>query len=342
MMNPYKEWLDLDTETIEDKPLTDIQKQSVKRHVLKHPKKRYSPAKKWLLTSIAGIAIFTTGFSALPAVASQVPFVENILLWFGKDDLPQTYDSVATVIDDVQSSSGIDMMIQSAVYDGTNIIVTYALKTDQDLGNQPMIYQRPDIKHSIGYGATGKLEKKNDNLYIGVDTITPFFEKEKPQKIEVSWKPESFTNTNTNKTFKGEWAFNFELDSVSSDKQSLKAVSADKDAKVTITSLAKSKLDSVINYEFELADTVMKNFPQSSIHLIEARDNLGRVYRIQDNGGAVTNEGKSLHWTASIYNLNPEATSLTITPEIAFSNGSGHIGKNNIKKMKPITVQLKR
>ena len=134
-----KEWMDLDIDKLELLEVTDIEKAHVKQHVLK---KKKTPI--WRNMAVAAVIIvgatIATGF-AFPSIASQIPFMENVISYF--DDEEQRYKNFETFSSDIgvaQTSNGITVMIDNAVYDGTNITVSYAIETEHDIRRRTSMF----------------------------------------------------------------------------------------------------------------------------------------------------------------------------------------------------------
>ncbi|MER2170989.1 MAG: DUF4179 domain-containing protein, partial [Psychrobacillus psychrodurans] len=124
-----KKWMDLDIDNLDFVEVTDMEKARVKQHVLKKHKK----APLWRNIAVASIVVLsatvTTGF-AFPTIASQIPFMENIIGYFTDDERSSNFETFSTDIGLVETSNGTTVMIENAVYDGTNITVSYAIETE--------------------------------------------------------------------------------------------------------------------------------------------------------------------------------------------------------------------
>lgn len=338
MKNEFQQWLEVDIETIEEKPLNDIQKQKIKKSILSEKHSCKAP-KKWLTVAISSVVILTTSYFTLPAIASQIPFIENIISFVDKDFVPTKFEELSTVIGGVQSSNGIDMMIENAVFDGTNLMITYAVKTEQDLGNWPMVSQMPTIKGSTGMSGTGSLEKLDDTTYVGVEKLTPHFDEEPPKELAITWNPTAFKNIDTKQVYNGNWSFDFNLQKLPNTTQQLNEKSSNDDGSITMTAITYSDLTAVLEYEFKINPEIMKEWPLSTIELIKVTDNFGNSHEINGNGGAVSEDGHGFDWSVSLYTLNEDVTSLTVTPEIYLTKGSGT--QIERKEMDPITINLR-
>nr|WP_198044784.1 DUF4179 domain-containing protein [Lysinibacillus timonensis] len=337
MSNDFQQWLDLDIEKIEEKPLNELQKNTIKNNILGN-KKRNRAKKSWLVAAVAGVTILSTSYFTLPTIASQIPFIENIVSFVDPDFVPSHYEELSTVIGEVQSSNGIDLMIESAVFDGTNLIITYAVKTENDLGDNPNVKQRLDIKGSTGMGSVSSFEKIDETTYVGVEKIRPYFNGSSPEEVAIIWQPEAFINSSTESSFAGDWSFEFKISALPTNTQQVAATSTNDDAEFMITSVTYSDLTAVLKYEFNIAESVKKEWPFSTVDIVEVKDNFGNIHEIHGNGGIVSEDGHGFDWSATLYTLTEEVTTLTVTPEIYYSKGSGV--QLEREEMEPIVIHL--
>lgn len=340
MNDRLKRQFDLDIDQLEPKPLSKQQKKNIKAHVhaKKTPKKK-AYVQQIMAAAILGISLVSASYFALPTIAGQVPFLQNVLAYFENDELPNTYGDLATVVEQVQTSNGVDVMIKDAVYDGTNVMVTYAIQTEHALGVSPRAEGWIDIKEANGMSGTGSIEKINATTYVGVEKVSPDFEKESPNKIHVQWIPKSMTNTQTNEKIDGDWKFEFALSRLSTSLIPLDESTKQDGITLTMKSLEQSELAAVLDFGYEIDETVLKEWSFVSIEMIEAKDNLGNVYEVSGNGSISYDEGTSNESQTTIYSLNKEATSLTITPIIYYSKGAEDLHKET--SMSPVTIELK-
>lgn len=338
MNQKTKNLLNLDINEIEPKPLLTDQKMNIKNHVLSRSKikKRFN-VRYLAVAAVLGISVLTTSFMA-PAIANQIPFIQSILTYFEDDALPNTYSDFATVVNQVQSSNGIDVMIENAVYDGTNIILTYAIKTEKDLGYNPKSDGFLELEPATGIGGTGSIEKIYENTYVGIEKVTPHFKGESPKEILIQWQPKTFMNLQTNKKFVGDWNFEFTLAQLPTYVQQLNQTMEQDGLTIELKSLERSEMAAVLQYEFYVESSILQDWPFVSIEMAEVKDNLGNIYEINGNGGVSQNKGAKNQWRATIYSLDPNATSLTLLPAVYYSKGSGvGLGPTN---MKPIIIDL--
>lgn len=339
MKQEYKDILNLDIDQIEPIPLTNEQKINLKKKVLEK-KKGYKPNRVGRMAAAVflGGGVLTASFMTIPAIANQIPFVQNILSYFADDALPSNYTDYAEIVNQVQSSNGIDIMIENAVYDGTNVFLTYAIKTEIDLGEMPRADGFLNVEPSSGNGGTGSIEKINETTYVGVEKITPHFDGKSPEKIMVEWEPLAFTNSQENKHFQGDWKFEFTLSQLPTNTQLLEETITHDGLSITMNSLETTEMTAALQYDYYIDEALLEKWPFITVELVQAKDNLGNVYELNSNGGVSHHNGTINEGGSTLYSLHPEAKSLTLTPKVYYANSSGEVVKE--ENVKPITIDL--
>lgn len=339
MNEEMKRFMKLDIDTIEEIPLTDIQKQKIRNNAriknVPHRKRN-----KLIKAVIASVAVIFGSVYALPTIASQLPFVENILGKIDSGFAPKNYEDLATIINQVQSSNGIDMMIEDAVYDGTTLMVTYAIHSDKDLGDQPLINTLFDIKGAFAMSGGSSLKKSDDGLYTGMIKMTPTFEKSL-DVLQIEWQPKEITNLETNEIFEGDWSFAFTMDALPSKSEQFTTTLTTDNAQIQIQTVDYTDLSIVIHYAYTIDPTIMKKYPLSTIHIVKAVDNYGNEYEIHDNGGT-SKDGHGFNWSFALYDLPEDVSTITLTAEISYVAQSGVITSNMRELLSPITIELER
>lgn len=339
MNDRLKHQFDLDIDQLELRPLSKQQKKNIKRHILAQskPKKMYY-VQHIVAAAVLGVSLVSASSFALPTIAGQVPFIQNVLTYFEDNELPNAYTDFATIVEQVQTSNGVDLMIKDAVYDGTNVMITYAIQTKHALGASPKAEGWVDIKESNGMSGTGSIEKINATTYVGVEKVSLDFKTESPDEIHVQWIPKAMVNTQTNAKIDGNWQFEFALPRLSTTLMPLDQSIKQDGILLTLKSLEQSEMAAVLDFEYEIEETVLNDWPVVSIEMSEAKDNLGNVYEVNGNGGISNDNGTSNDSQTTIYSLNNRATSLTVTPIIHYSKGAKGFHKQ--VPMSPVLIEL--
>jgi len=340
MTNSYKDWLDLDVDTIEPLELSNLKKTNIKNNILAKSRKKnkFMSLRRLTAAAIIGVSAVTAMSFTFPTVASQIPFMQDIFSYF-QNDIDLDFDKYATAIGQVQTDNGISVMIENAVYDGTAITVSYAIETDKELGDRPREENFFDIENSKGWSATGRpLGKVSDTTYVGLAKITPRFANTSPNEVVLSWEPYSFTNTETNTELKGDWQFEFKLTKLASDFQLINASIEQDGVTILIKSFETNDMSTVIHFEQFIDADALKQWSSVSAQFDNIHDDLGNTYLYNGSGNTTNNNGLSYQSSGSIRSIDPNATSLTFVPTIYFSLGSGKGVET--KDMEPIIIGL--
>lgn len=341
MKNQYKQWANLDVEQVEPMEVTDIEKARIKQRIIG---KKVTKRKNYMWRNVAAAALIigvsmTTVSFALPAVASQIPFMQDILSYFDKDPdgFYAKYKDHATKIEQVQTSNGITMMIENAVYDGTSITISYALETEKDLGKQPSFQQFVDIENSTGITGSSGIQQISKTKYVGIVRVSPTLEKDL-DKVKLQWLPESFKSGSTGETIAGDWKFNFELAKMKNDIQLVNQSVTDKDVTLIIKEIRTTDVSTTIHYNQWVEPSVLKKWKDVSA-VLKVKDDLGNEYHVEANGG-VSRDGQNFAWSDTIGVIDKKATKLYIQPTMIFSLGEGKGHEKN--EMKMIEINLKK
>lgn len=337
-----KEWVDLDIDSLELLEVTDIEKAHVKKHVLKKRKKTAIWRNIAVAATIFVGATMATGF-AFPSIASQIPFMENVISYF--DDEEQRYKNFEAFSSDIglaQTSNGMTVMIDNAVYDGTNITVSYAIETEHAFGDN-MKVRTPDsfdVKGATGSGGTSQFTRISDTRYVGISIFTPDFKNDVyPNTVEVTWEPTAFENYD-DFAVEGDWSFAFSLDRIDGDIQLVNEIIQHKDVNFTLQSVEFTDVSTVIAYEQVITDELLEQWPSVS-PVFRISDDLGHVYMNETGGGGVSHDnGKTFTGTTAFGRVQEGARQLIIQPvEIAsLLEGKGHTEI----ELDPIVIDLKK
>ncbi|MFC7686513.1 DUF4179 domain-containing protein [Ureibacillus sp. GCM10028918] len=336
-----KEWLDLDIDQLELLDVTEIEKARVKQHVLK----KRSKTAIWRRIAAASIILIgtttATGF-AFPSLASQLPFMDNVIQFFNDNEHRYTnFDDLSSDINLSQASNGVTVMIDDAVYDGTNITVSYAIETEHDFGEELMIPHWFDVAGATGHGGEEQITKISDTRYVGLATITPNFKNDAyPETVKVTWSPQAFTSISNNLKIEGDWSFDFSLERLEGDLQLVNRNVQKDGVDFTLQTIEYTDVSTVISYEQVVSDELLSKW-QSVTPVFRITDNLGNVYVDETSGGGSSEDnGKTFIGTTAFGTIKSDASQLIIQPvDIASQlSGQGHIEI----ELEPIVIDLKK
>lgn len=330
-------------EEIEPMDVSDLEKKAMKQRVLKKINQQRRVPKIWLNAAAAAVilvASVTTIGLGFPTLASQIPIVSNIFSVFNEDQdgLYTAYEEFAKDVSQAQTSNGVTIMIDRAVYDGKSVTLTYSVETEKELGPNSGVHAPLDVAGASGSGGTASpLQKVEDRKYVGLITSTPILD-DPLDTIQVSWSPRSIDNYDTMGEIKGEWDFEFELEAVTGNGQDVKQSVTDDGIEVSLDAIRYTDISTVIEYSQTVKPSVTEKWEWVTTDLL-IQDNLGNEYLSNGNGG-FSEHGQDYKWSTTIKKVDQQASALIITPEVILSKGSG----NGYEKMKldPIEVKLKR
>lgn len=338
-----KEWIDIDIDNLELLDVSDIEKARVKQHVLKKRKK----APIWRHIAVVAVIIVssTTAMSfAIPSIASQIPFMDNVISYFNDEEQHyKNFESFSTDISLSQTSNGVTVMIDNAVYDGTNITVSFAIETNHDFGKVMKMSATNwfDVVGARGSGGGNQMTKISDTRYVGLSTFTPLFKDDvDPKTVEISWTPDTFFSMSNDLEVEGDWSFAFSLNRLEGNIQLVNETVQHKDVNFTLKSVEFTDVSTVIAYEQVVTDEILEQWPSVS-PVFRISDDLGHVYLKGTGGGGVSpDNGKTFEGTTAFGTIQEGASQLIIQPvEIAsLLSGKGHTEI----ELDPIVIDLKK
>lgn len=329
----------------------DIPKELRERSVLGvKMAKAEQPKRKWKQPIVAaamilGLTATSVAFS-FPSIAAQIPFMDNVISFFYDEERDyNNFESFSTDIGLAQTSNGTTVMIDNAVYDGTNITILYALETEEEIEQDIEISAMNmfDVVGAIGAGGSEKITKISNNRYVGLATITPMFEEkvESPETIEVTWKPEAFKSIfNDDLSVEGDWSFAFSLNRLEGDMELINETVRSEDVDFTLKSIEFTDVSTVISYDQLVSDQLLKEW-ESVTPVFRITDDLGKVYMDGTSGGGTSSDnGKTFKGTTDFDTIQEGASKLIIQPiQIAtlnYGNGYKEI------ELEPIVIDLKK
>ncbi|WP_039043772.1 DUF4179 domain-containing protein [Sporosarcina sp. ZBG7A] len=328
-------------EEIEPIDVPDEEKQAMKQRIRKKINQQRRVPKIWrniAAAAVIGVAsVMTIGFG-FPTLASQIPLVSNIFSIFNEeqDGFYTEYEEFATDVSQAQTSNGVTIMIDRAVYDGKSVTLTYSVETEKELGPNSGVNTILDVEDASGSGGTSTgLQKVEDHKYVGMVTSTPHL-KSPQDTVKVTWTPQSIDNMDTMEELKGDWHFQFTLEAITGDGQDVTQSVAGEGIEVTIDSIRFTDISTVIEYSQTVEQSVTDQWEWVTSDLL-IKDDLGNEYLTNGNGGFSEN-GQDYKWSTTIKKIDEQASKLIFTPEIILSEGSGN-GHEKLK-LDPMEVKL--
>mgnify|MGYP000051858962 CR=1 FL=1 len=278
-------------------------------------KKRFN----WLLpaaaASVLAIGISTAALTASPALANymaELPVIGNVFSIFAEEEegLLQ-YERFSEEVGLSQTSNGITISIDQAVYDGTNVTFTYTVTAKEELDDSAHVTGIPHLLEADGPNASMTWEVI-DGQIAGMNAIT-HVSKDTAQ-VNVLWEPESLATEEGE--IKGDWKFAFAVDQLIKEPIPLDEKVTESGVTVHFTEVTFTGIAVNIAYQQLVDPALLEEWEHVEAELI-AKDNLGHVYKVPYNGGTAYGGARTredLFWTATMRGLDPTATSLTFYP----------------------------
>ena len=311
--------IDIDEKEFEEMEVTELEKAKVKKELKKslHEKKKGKSWKRNIAAAavIIGLSASTFGLT-FPATAGNIPVIGDIFRFLdnGRTGLYDEYKEYSTEINMAEESKGITVTINDAIYDGKTVSITYSIETEQDLGNDPMIYGTLDIKGSTGQAGTSAISKIDENHYVGLITASSMNLRNE-DTVKIKWNLGSITIPEKQEEIKGKWNFALTLDATESRTQLSDQSVEQNGVQVHVGEISITPMSFIVYYDQVVSENIRNKWHGVEVE-IEVKDELGNNYSGEGNGGTGDSEGYNISWSKTFEKLDEKATKLIITPHI--------------------------
>lgn len=311
--------LNLDDEVFEEMEVSEIERARLKAKLKKSIQKRKPMRGLKNIAAAAilmGVSTFALGF-AFPTAASQISFIADIFKFLDRDHTGfyDNYKEYSTELGLFEESDGIKLMINDAIFDGETVSVTFSIESENDLGENPIIFDHLDIEGANALSGSTEIERVGKNQYVGLMTASEVGGKN-TDNVNVKWDVGSFTAIKDNKEqeYKGKWEFAFTLKATENESEIVERSIDQDDIQVNIEKIKYTPLSFIIYYEQNADESIQRVWEDVLVEL-EVKDDLGNVYVGKGNGGSGPNQ-YNVNWSTTFEKLNPAATQLIITPKV--------------------------
>lgn len=276
--------------------------------------------RSWLFPAAAAsllvIGISAATLTSSPVLANymaQLPVVGNVFAIFAeKEEGLLEYERFSEDVGLSQTSNGITISIEQAVYDGTKVTFTYTVVTDEKLDASAHLTGMPQLQEVDGSNSSMEWETVKNRI-AGIAEITHL--DESARQVNVRWKPESL-NTESEE-IKGGWKFEFAVAQlINTDAITLDETVSNSGVAVHFSKVSFTDISVNIAYQQLVDPSLLEHWEAVEAELL-AQDNLGNVYPVPYNGGSTPGGAQTqedLEWTATIRGLSPAAETLTLYP----------------------------
>lgn len=321
--------MDLDKIKVSSK-LDDTVRAAIKEgYRQKAQSKTAGKRKKQIAAVVATVIIGTTALGlAFPTQAREIPVIGNVFAYLSEytNGNYAEYKDFSKSLDMVREHKGIKITLNDAIYDGTTIMLTYTLETEEDLGDEIIVDDWLHTKEHIS-GMTGSsgVHKVRDNTYIGFIRLSF---SEAYDELNVKYKIDRLLNYNNDFDIKGNWSFKFNVEKTDTDILIANKSVTQEGVCINVEKITFTPMSTIIHYSQQIPEEVLEGYFGASTVLVEVKDDLGNIYSGQGNGGSGTKT--LMNWTSTYGKIDPKATKLSITPKVEFEvlgeNGQRIIG----------------
>lgn len=297
---------------------------------------------KWTLpiikytAAIVLICILTVSSALVsPAFANfvtNIPLVGTAFNYFVSEKAYyEEYEKLSTAVGLVEESSGVEIIIDQAIYDGNMVTLSFIIPTDDEFETPPRFDSLPQVQEEFG-NSSYDLEFVKGVGYMGIMTLSMVEDERK--KVNITWEPKSITTES--KTIQGDWKFQFSLEKIPGTYIVINQEVSNSGVTVRLIDAQKTDVNLTINYS-QMVDLASFAYVEAELCAI---DNLGNEYKAPYNSGegiVGSNSSEDWMWNATIHGLDKKATSITFYP-------FAHISNETFSKridFDPITVNLK-
>ena len=268
----------------------------------------------YVLAATLAISILGGTIMLNPAMAnmiSQLPVIGNVFDYFGSTSKPayKEFGQLATDVGRTAEDKGVLINIDQGVFDGTTITLAVTIQTNKNYGSSLMFDGWPSVEGVPTGNAGASFEKVKGLGYAGIMTITPHFENT-PDEVDVIWEPKMLLGDK--KEVKGDWKLDFSLPRIEAEVQTLNKEVEKDGVAILFKEVRKTPLTFNIYYQ-QLVDPAMLDEWIAVEAEMKATDDLGNEYEVPYNGGFADGSARTqedLQWSATIHNIDPQATKL--------------------------------
>jgi hypothetical protein len=277
--------------------------------------------KKQVAAAAAAVIIGTTAFGiAFSTQAKEIPVIGNIFAYLSESKMGNyaEYKDFSKSLEMVQENKGIKLTLNDAIYDGTTVMLTYTMVSEEDLGDEIIVDDWLNIKGYKG-GMTGSsgVYQVGDKTYIGFIRISiDEVREELNVKYNIDRLYSRLNNSKGDFNIKGNWDFKFNIKKTDTDILMANKGAIKDGVKVNVDKITFTPMSTIIHYSQQIPKEVLEGYFGAYTVLAEVKDDLGNVYSGEGNGGS----GKRtlMNFTATYEKVDKNATKLIITPKVGF------------------------
>ena len=308
---------------------SEFEKAQVKKRLQQSISKKKKMGGRWRQVAVAALFIGLSGMIlgfTFPAQAGTIPIVRDIFKFIDGDraSLYENYKEFSTAVELSDKSKGVEITINDAIYDGETIFVTYSIKSEQTLGEQPAIRDhRSSLKDADGMSWGETTTRVDDHNYVGMLKVGNF-----GQNVgdtgHLVWKIDKIFIAETNTVINGNWRFAFSVDATEQYTQIVNKSTELDGIKITIEQLTNTPMSVIVYVRQQLEQQVLDYWDSVSLEFT-MQDDVGNVYEGVDNGGR--GYPYDMRTGGTFEKIDERATTLTIVPHVRLIKFSENVGE---------------
>lgn len=308
--------IEIDENEFVEMEIDEVEKMKLKKRLKKSIRKNYNKKGKYVaVASIAFAMVITLGMS-FPTYAKQIPIIGDVFSAL-ENSIYKNYKESSNELNITKESNGINITVNDAVFDGTNITLTYTIESEKDLGESITLWNWVKMKGLEDSGSTTSHDfvKVDENTYIGQDNIHLFDLLKNPEKaIDFTLDIRGIINNDDMSEIKGKWKFDISLEATEGQTIVVNESVENEGITATINRLTINPMSTFIAYSQSVAKYVSDKY-DSAIMELEVKDDLGNIYQVEGHGGTGDTE---LNFASSITieKIKDGANKLIITPKV--------------------------
>ncbi|AOY77527.1 DUF4179 domain-containing protein [Clostridium formicaceticum] len=307
-------------------------------------------SKRIIAAVLVSLVIGGTAYIGItdPAYAAGIPIIGDIFRFLdnGRTGVYDLYKENANGINISKESNGIQITVKDAIFDGKTITYTYEINTDKDLGEHPIIGLGSSfsiVNYIGGLGGSEQVEKVAEGIYIGQANYSISGELDQV-KCKLKIEDILVNETNREEKIRGKWIFTFQLDAVKRSSKIINQGTEKEGFSVTINKINKTPMSFIMDYTQQVPEVYRANWHYVITELV-VKDDLGNVYKGQDNGGHGYIPTGIMNWSMTFGKLDEKATKLIVTPRVYYSTniiGVSIDENGNETKLEPMQINEDR
>ena len=250
---------------VEPLPFSEEEQRRVIAHIQqqKQTKKTSSLVKGLLAIALLFMTIVSASVLS-PTIASTLPFMEDIVALFIKEEPTETEihernKELSTPLHLKQQYGEVTIEVERAVYDGAFLVAYLSVETEKP-SDKPYVNLHGNPLQWNGQVFTGTSRQTSYRVsphktIVELRTQADFVEAP-PETLHISWNVGGITFYEHDlgeheTTFKGEWAFQFEVEKQPTTRIEIEQTIEQKEYTFTLHSIEQSPITTTLHYEIE-------------------------------------------------------------------------------------------